>query len=103
MTSIGQVASAEILPAPAPAAGTEIGSNPAAARSRLARATAYIAIGFALIAALATFLVDANLTPIAGTHEVNIALYATDGIAALLLILISIGDVWQIVQARRRG
>jgi two-component system nitrogen regulation sensor histidine kinase NtrY len=103
MTSVGQVASAEIVPAAAPAAGTEIVSAPPAVPGRLARAAVYVAIGFALIAALATFLVDANLTPIAGTHEVNTILYSTDGIAVLLLILISIGDVWQIVQARRRG
>jgi len=103
MTSVGQVASAEIVPAPTPAAGTEIALAPTAAPGRLRRVAGYVAIGFALIAALATFLVDANLTPIAGTHEVNTVLYSTDGIAALLLILISIGDVWQIVQARRRG
>jgi two-component system, NtrC family, nitrogen regulation sensor histidine kinase NtrY len=104
MTSVGQVASAEIVPASVPAAGSEIGgSAPTGAASPQARLISFGAIGLALLSALATFLVGANLTPVVPTHTVNLTLYVTDGIAAVLLILTSAGEVWRIVQARRRG
>jgi two-component system nitrogen regulation sensor histidine kinase NtrY len=101
MTSVGQVASAEIVPAPAPPAGTEILSAPAASPGRRARAMEFGVIGLGLLAALATFLVGANLITVTPVFELS--LYVTDGIAAFLLILTSIGDVWRIMQARRRG
>jgi two-component system nitrogen regulation sensor histidine kinase NtrY len=102
MTSVGQVVPAEIVSVP-PGPGVDAAPAATAGPGRWARAAGYVAIGFALASALATFLVDANLTPVIPTHEVNITLYITDGIAAALLILTSVGEVWRIIQARRRG
>jgi two-component system nitrogen regulation sensor histidine kinase NtrY len=62
-----------------------------------------LAVGLALLSALVTFLVLAGLTPIAPTSQVVITLLAADGITGLLLVVIIGREVWQIVQARRRG
>jgi two-component system, NtrC family, nitrogen regulation sensor histidine kinase NtrY len=96
MTSVGQAATAEI--ASASTAGV---SSTTAAPGPLARAVGFGAIVLGLLSAFATFLVGANLTPVSPTLE--LALYVTDGIVAFLLILSSVGEVWRIYQARRRG
>jgi two-component system nitrogen regulation sensor histidine kinase NtrY len=61
------------------------------------------AVVLALLSALVTFLVLAGLTPIAPTSQVVISLLAVDGVTGLLLVIIIGREVWQIVQARRRG
>ena len=61
------------------------------------------AVVLALLCALVTFLVLAGLTPIAPTSQVVITLLAADGLTGLLLVIIISREVWQIVQARRRG
>jgi two-component system, NtrC family, nitrogen regulation sensor histidine kinase NtrY len=61
------------------------------------------AVGLALLSALVTFLVLAGLTPIAPTNQVVITLLAADGLTGLLLVVIIGREIWQIVQARRRG
>ncbi|MEZ5888888.1 MAG: PAS domain-containing sensor histidine kinase [Xanthobacteraceae bacterium] len=62
-----------------------------------------IAVGIALVSALATFLVLAGLTPIVPTHNVVVSLLLVNGVAVLLLLGIIGREVWQIVQARRHG
>jgi two-component system, NtrC family, nitrogen regulation sensor histidine kinase NtrY len=62
-----------------------------------------IAVGIALLSALATFLVLAGLTPIRGTGEVVLTLLLSSAAAALLLLGIIGREVWLVVQARRRG
>jgi two-component system, NtrC family, nitrogen regulation sensor histidine kinase NtrY len=62
-----------------------------------------IAIGIALLSALATFLVLTGLTPIPPTHEVVVSLLAVNAATALALIGLIGREVWLMVQARRRG
>jgi two-component system nitrogen regulation sensor histidine kinase NtrY len=61
------------------------------------------AAGVALLSALVTFLVMADLTPISPTHNVVLTLLAANTLTVLLLVVIIGREVWHIVQARRRG
>jgi two-component system nitrogen regulation sensor histidine kinase NtrY len=103
MTSVSQVASAEIVPAPTAVLGSEIASAATATPGALARLIGFGAITLALLSALATFLVLANLTPFLPTHEVVVALYVTDAVTVVLLVLTVAREASRIVQARRRG
>ena len=91
MTTVGQAATAEIV------------TGAAAAPGWLARAIGLGAVALALLSALATFLVLADLTPIPETNEVVIALLLANAITIALLVAVSAWEVWRIVQARRRG
>jgi two-component system nitrogen regulation sensor histidine kinase NtrY len=62
-----------------------------------------VAAGVALLSALVTFVVMADLTPISPTHYVVLALLLANALTVLLLIIIIGREVWHIVQARRRG
>jgi two-component system, NtrC family, nitrogen regulation sensor histidine kinase NtrY len=62
-----------------------------------------IAVAAALLSALTTFLVLANLTFVNPTHSVVVTLLAVNFVAVLLLLTIIGREVWHIVQARRRG
>ncbi|MDQ2955259.1 MAG: PAS domain-containing sensor histidine kinase [Pseudomonadota bacterium] len=62
-----------------------------------------IAIGIALLSALATFLVLTGLTAIPPTHEVVVSLLAVNAVTALALVGLIGREVWLMVQARRRG
>jgi two-component system nitrogen regulation sensor histidine kinase NtrY len=62
-----------------------------------------IGVAAALLSALVTFLVLAGLTPIIPTHNVVVSLLMVNGAAVALLLGIIGREVWQIVQARRRG
>jgi two-component system nitrogen regulation sensor histidine kinase NtrY len=68
-----------------------------------ARAIGPVAVALALLAASVTFVVLAGMTPIAPTHRVVVTLLLLTGGTALILIAIIAREVWQIVQARRRG
>ena len=57
----------------------------------------------ALLSALVTFVVLAGLTPIAPTHQVVVTLLLVNGGTVLVLLAIIAREVWQVVQARRRG
>ena len=61
-----------------------------------------IAVGVALLSALTTFVVLADLTPISPTHYVVVTLLGVNAVAVLLLLVIIGREVWHIVQARRR-
>src|SRR6266550_1731580 len=91
MTNVGQAATAELATVAAPAPG------------RLARILGVVAVALALLSALVTFLVLANLTPILPTHEVVLTLLLVNAVTVLLLLAIIAYEVWRVVQARRRG
>jgi two-component system nitrogen regulation sensor histidine kinase NtrY len=76
------------------------GTTPVPIVSRLIGACA---VGVALLSATATFLVLAGLTPIAPVHEVVVELLLGNAITGLLLLGIIGGEVWKVIQARRRG
>src|SRR5262245_27827858 len=88
MTSVGQAATAEIASATAPAPGW------------LARGIGLIAVGLALLSAVATFLVLANLTPILPTHEVVLTLLLFNAFTVLLLLAVITRELWRVFQAR---
>src|SRR5436189_5149619 len=91
MTNVGQAATVELANVAAPVPG------------RSARVLGLIAVALALLSALATFLVLANLTPILPTHEVVLTLLAVNVFTALFLLGIIAYEVWRVFQARRRG
>jgi two-component system, NtrC family, nitrogen regulation sensor histidine kinase NtrY len=91
MTHVGQTATAELAVAASAAPG------------RLARLLGVVAVGLALLSALATFLVLANLTPIRPTDEAVTAVLACNAITASLLLGIIGWELWRVFQARRRG
>jgi two-component system, NtrC family, nitrogen regulation sensor histidine kinase NtrY len=91
MTSVGQAANVDLANAAAPGPG------------RSARVLGLIAVALALVSALATFVVLANFTPIAPTHEVVLTLLAVNAFTVLFLIAIIAYEVWRVFQARRRG
>jgi len=62
-----------------------------------------IAVGLALCSAFATFIVLSDLTPLIPTHRVVVTLLLINSTTVLLLLGIVGHEVWQIVQARRRG
>src|SRR4051812_33479330 len=73
-------------------------------RSRpLRRLLAPFAVGFALLSALLTFIVLTGLTPIEPTRGVVVSFLLINAATILLLVGIIIREVWQLVQARRRG
>ena len=92
MTNVGQAATAELAAAAS-----------AAAPGRWARVLGVVAVALALLSALATFLVLANLTPIAPTHEAVEAVLIGNAVTGGLLLGIVGWEIWRVVQARRRG
>ena len=62
-----------------------------------------IAVGLALLSAFVTFIVLADLTPIAPTHYVVVTLLLANAATVILLLAIIVREVWQVVQARRSG
>ncbi len=50
-----------------------------------------------------TFIVLADLTPIAPTHRVVVTLLLINGVTVLILLSVIAREVWQVVLARRRG
>ena len=79
------------LTAPAPTAG------------RSMRIVGAIAASLALLSAFMTFVVLADLTPVAPTHRVVVTLLLINGLTVLILLSVIAREVWQVVLARRRG
>jgi two-component system, NtrC family, nitrogen regulation sensor histidine kinase NtrY len=75
---------------------------PSAKRSET-RLLGPLAVGLALLSAFATFVVLADLTPIAPTHYVVVTLLLVNTATVLLLLGIILREVWRVVQARRAG
>jgi len=61
------------------------------------------AIAIALLSAFLTFIVLAGLTPIEPTKHVVYSFLLINGATILLLVGIIVREVWQVIQARRRG
>ncbi|WP_022721676.1 PAS domain-containing sensor histidine kinase [Rhodopseudomonas sp. B29] len=62
-----------------------------------------LAVGVALFSAFLTFVVLTGLTPIEPTRDVVVTFLLINGATILLLLAIIAREVWQVVQARRRG
>jgi len=62
-----------------------------------------LAVGLALLSAFVTFVVLADLTPVAPTHYVVVSLLLANAATVLLLLGVIAREVWQVVQARRSG
>ena len=75
---------------------------PAAKRGE-SRVLGGVVVGLALLSALATFLVLADLTPLLPTHNVVVALLLANVVTVVLLLAIIVREAWQVVQARRTG
>src|SRR5215469_11687069 len=69
----------------------------------LRRLLAPFAVGIALLSAFLTFVVLTGLTPIEPTRDVVRSFLLINGATILLLVGIIVREVWQMVQARRRG
>ena len=67
------------------------------------RLLAPIAIGLALVSAFLTFVVLTGLTHIEPTREVAVSFILMNGATILVLVGIILREVWQVMQARRRG
>jgi two-component system, NtrC family, nitrogen regulation sensor histidine kinase NtrY len=61
------------------------------------------AVAIALLSALLTFMVLTGLTPLEPTRQVVRTFLLINAATILLLVGIIVGEVWQMVQARRRG
>src|SRR3954451_21881714 len=72
-------------------------------RAPLRRLLGPFAVGFALLSACLTFVVLTGLTPIETTRTAVVCFLLINAATILLLISIIIREVWQVVQARRRG
>src|ERR1700734_54176 len=69
----------------------------------LLRLLAPIAIGLALVSAVLTFVVLTGLTHIEPTREVAVSFILMNGATILVLVGIILREVWQVMEARRRG
>ena len=67
------------------------------------RLLAPFAIGLALLSAFLTFVVLTGLTRIEPTREVAVSFMLINGATILVLVGIIFREVWQVMQARRRG
>jgi len=69
----------------------------------LRKLMAPLAVGLALISACLTFVVLTGLTPIQPTDAVVLTFMLINAAIILVLVGIIVREVWQVVQARRRG
>src|SRR5262244_769557 len=69
----------------------------------MARAAGLVAVGLALLSAMVTFLVLANLTPVVPTDEVVKTLLLFNAFTVLLLLAVITRELWRVFQARRHG
>lgn len=69
----------------------------------LRRVLAPFAVGLALLSAFLTFVVLTGLTPIEPTPQVVVTFLMINAGTILLLVGIIVTELWQVVQARRRG
>jgi two-component system, NtrC family, nitrogen regulation sensor histidine kinase NtrY len=91
--------SADTTAAAAPFAPAFAESN----RRSVWRVLAPYAVGLALLSAFLTFVVLTGLTPIQPTREVVLSFMFLNGATILVLVGIIAREVWQVMQARRRG
>jgi two-component system, NtrC family, nitrogen regulation sensor histidine kinase NtrY len=67
------------------------------------RLLAPFAVGLALLSACLTFVVLTGLTPMEPTREVVVSFILLNAATMLVLVGIIVREVWQVMQARRRG
>jgi two-component system, NtrC family, nitrogen regulation sensor histidine kinase NtrY len=79
------------------------GSKAAAAARVATGMVGPLAVMAALLSALTTFLVLADLTFVSPTHNVVVALLAVNFITVLVLLALIGRGIWHLVQARRQG
>jgi len=91
MSSVDEVAVAE--------AAVPAGSARRFARGVLGPAT----VAIALLSALATFLIFNSFTPVVPTNEVVIPILLVNAVTVLVLLGLIAGELWNLIQARRRG
>jgi two-component system nitrogen regulation sensor histidine kinase NtrY len=86
-------------------AATTILNSPATEPSNWSRRRllAGAAVVLALLSAFLTFVVLMGLSPIVPSHEVVITLLMINGATVLVLLSIIGTELWQVIQARRRG
>ncbi len=84
-------------------AAAEIALAPTPSRRSGKRLLGPLAVGLAMLSAFATFIVLADLTPIAPTHYVVVTLLLVNASTVLLLLGIILREVWMVVQAKRAG
>ena len=80
--------------------------DPSLAESKggsLRRWLAPFAVGLALLTAFLTFVVLTGLTRIEPTRQVAVSFMLMNGATILVLVGIIVHEVWQLMQARRRG
>src|SRR3954452_13354781 len=70
---------------------------------RLQKLLAPFAVVLAMVSAFLTFAVLTGLTPIEATHRVVVTFLMINAACILLLVVIILREIWQVVQARRRG
>jgi two-component system nitrogen regulation sensor histidine kinase NtrY len=85
------------------ASAVETAVGPTTATRRATVMIGPVAVVAALLSALTTFLVLANLTFVSPTYNVVVTLLAVNFVTVVLLLAIIGREVWHIVQARRRG
>src|SRR6266436_4084811 len=71
--------------------------------SPLRKWLAPVSVAIALLSAFLTFVVLSGLTPIEPTKQVVYSFLLINACSILLLVGIIVREVWQVVQARRRG
>jgi two-component system nitrogen regulation sensor histidine kinase NtrY len=91
VTSVEQAATADLATGTTPAGGRAI------------RVLGAVAVTLALLSAFVTFIVLADLTPITPVHEVVVTLLLINALTVCALLGVIGQEVWQVVQARRRG
>ncbi|HXF88364.1 MAG TPA: PAS domain-containing sensor histidine kinase [Xanthobacteraceae bacterium] len=79
------------------------GSDATPGRGWFMRVVGPVAVSVALLSALVTFVVLADLTPISPTHEVVVGLLSINALTVLILLAVIARDVWLVLEARRRG
>ena len=77
--------------------------GPPARRGETRRIFGAVAVVLALLSALLTFIVLADLTPLAPTHRIVVTLLLANAVTVLLLLGIIAREVWQVMAARRSG
>jgi two-component system nitrogen regulation sensor histidine kinase NtrY len=77
------------------------GTAPTSGRSM--RVVGAIAAALSLLSAFMTFVVLADLTPVAPTHRVVVTLLLINAATVLILLGVIAREVWLVVLARRRG
>jgi two-component system nitrogen regulation sensor histidine kinase NtrY len=91
VTNVDQSTAVDLAVAAAPTSG------------RAVRALGPAAAGLALLSAVATFVVLADLTPLAPTHRVVVTLLLINALTVLVLVGVIAREVWAVVLARRHG